>query len=72
MHSEVLETRCTNIVFLSTNCVWSHYLQISHNLAIIFLVFRELANVLNNYCFHAENMLLDTKKFIFCMKTVIM
>ena len=45
---------------------------LSYNLAIIFPVFRELVNVLNNYCFYTENMLLDTKKVILCMKTVIM
>ena len=28
--------------------------------------------VLNNYCFYTENMLLDTKKVILYMKTVIM
>ena len=30
---------------------------IIYNIAIIFLVFRELVNVLHNYCFHIENML---------------
>ena len=44
----------------------------SYNLAIIFPVFRELVNILNTYCFHTEHILLDTKKVIFCMKTVIM
>ena len=34
-------------------------------------MFRELVNVLQKFCFHTENMLLDTKKVIFCMETVI-
>ena len=37
---------------------------LSYNLAIIFPVFRELVNVLNNYCFYTENMLLDKKIYI--------
>ena len=36
----------------------------------IYLMFRELGNVLYNDSFHTENMLLDTKKVILCMKTV--
>ena len=40
----------------------------TYNLEIIFLVFRDLVNVLNNCCFYIEHMFLV---IIFCMKTVI-
>ena len=43
----------------------------TYNLAMILLVFRELVNVLNNSCFHAQHIILDTKEVIFCIKTVI-
>ena len=35
---------------------------ITYTLAIVFIVFRELVNVLNNYCFHTENMLSGPQK----------
>ena len=44
---------------------------VTYNLAIVFLVLRELVNVLNNYSFHTENYLFGVQKHIFCMKTVI-
>ena len=37
---------------------------VTHNLAIVFLVFRELAKVLNNYSFHTENNLFGVQKHI--------
>ena len=63
--------RRTNIVFLFTNYIMDILTaNVTYNLAIIFLVFRELVNVLNNYCFHTENILLDTKKVIFCTEII--
>ena len=45
---------------------------VKYTLAMVFLVFREVVNVLNNYCFHTENMhFLATNKLIFCTKTLI-
>ena len=44
----------------------------SYNLAIIFPVFPELVNVLNNYCFVYIKYAFGHQKGIFCMKIVIM
>ena len=47
----VLEKRDIYILFLSTNYLWTNV--VIYNLAIAFLVFRELVNFLNNYCKYA-------------------
>ena len=44
---------------------------VTYNLARVFLVFRELVNVLNNYNFHTENNLVGVQNNMFYMKTVI-
>ena len=33
----------------------------AYNLTIVFLMFHKLVNILNNYCFHTENLLFDCK-----------
>ena len=46
---------------------------VTYILAIVFLVFRELVNVLNNYSYFSYikiNDLFGVPKHIFCMKTV--
>ena len=56
----VLEKRRTNIVFLFLNYLGRVVpANVMYAVAMVFLVFRELANALNNCCFHTENMLFD-------------
>ena len=65
VYNLVLEKRRTNIVFYFCKlCMEMVPANVTCNLAIVFLVFREIINILNKYCFHANNNLC-VKKHIF-------